>query len=104
PTATATATPAAAAPGAPTNVSAVAGKRSADISWQPPASDGGCAINTYIVTSFPDSVITTISGTASSTNVANLTAGAWYTVTVEATNCVSSGPVSVPSNAVRPRH
>src|SRR5207247_8958935 len=30
-------------PGAPSSVAAVAGKRSAVVSWQPPARDGGCS-------------------------------------------------------------
>ena len=45
------------APGAPTNVTAVAGDRSAQLSWTPPSSDGGSPITHYVVRIYIDSFL-----------------------------------------------
>ena len=88
-------------PGAPTNVSAVAGNASATVSWSAPASDGGSAINGYTVTSNPGSLSCGTTGTPSCV-VSGLTNGVGYTFTVTATNTFGSGPPSVPSTSVTP--
>ena len=53
-------------PGAPTAVTAAAGNGSATVSWSAPASNGGSAVTSYLVTPFIGTVAqptTTISGT-----------------------------------------
>ncbi len=88
------------APGAPLNVTAVAGNAQATVSFSPPASNGGSPITLYTVTSSPGSV--TATGSASPITVPGLIAGTTYTFTVTATNAVGTGPASSPSNAVTP--
>jgi hypothetical protein len=88
-------------PGAPLNVTAVAGNAQATVSFSPPASNGGSPITGYTVTSSPGGV--TATGAASPIAVMGLTNGTTYTFTVTATNAVGTGPASSPSNAVMPR-
>ncbi|GAB3443519.1 hypothetical protein GCM10027517_22100 [Phycicoccus ginsengisoli] len=100
-------TSAAAAPGAPSGVSAVAGNASAVVSWSAPSSDGGAAISSYTVTPYAGSVAGTpvvVSGSppATSATVSGLTNGTAYTFTVSATNSVGTGPASAASAAVTP--
>jgi acid phosphatase len=89
-------------PGAPTNVVATAGRRSAGVTWTAPSSDGGCTISSYTVTSSPGGQTATVAGTSTSATVTGLSAGTPYTFTVAATNCQGTGPASAPSNAVTP--
>lgn len=87
-------------PGAPTNVTAVAGVGKATVSFTAPASNGGSAITSYTVTSNPGGKTGT--GTTGPVTVTGLTNGIAYTFTVRATNAVGTGPSSAPSNSVTP--
>jgi len=94
-------------PGAPTDVTAVAGDRQATVSFTPPVSNGFSPITSYTVTSSGGQTAT---GTASPITVTGLHNGYSYTFTVKATNSpitgtitgTGTGPASSPSNAVTP--
>ncbi|HVS84970.1 MAG TPA: fibronectin type III domain-containing protein [Gaiellaceae bacterium] len=88
------------APGAPTNVSAVAGDSSAVVSFDPPASDGGSPILGYDVLVSGEESPRTVAG--SPATITGLTNGTSYTFTVAAFNSVEPGPMSESSNAVVP--
>lgn len=77
-------------PGAPTEVTAKAAIGSATVSFNPPASDGGSPITSYIVTSNPGGI--TASGPHSPITVKGLTNGTAYTFTVQAINKIGTGP------------
>lgn len=91
----------AAAPGAPTAVSATRGNESAQVSWTAPA-DGGSAITGYTVTAGPGGATATVAGGVTTANVTGLTNGVAYTFTVRATNAVGTGPASSASAPVTP--
>ena len=94
---------AAVAPGAPRNVAATAGNRSATVTWAAPASDGGRPITGYRVTASPGGATASTAGDQRSAVVGNLTNGTTYTFTVVATNDRGTGPASAASNAVVPK-
>ena len=92
--------PVATAPGAPTIATATAGSGQATISFTAPTSDGDSAITSYTVTSSPDGV--TQSGSGSPITVTGLVNGTPYTFTVTATNAAGTSVPSAASNAVKP--
>ncbi|WP_147433444.1 S-layer homology domain-containing protein [Paenibacillus ginsengarvi] len=93
------ATPAA-APSAPTHVTAIAGNGQATISFMPPTDNGGYAITQYEVTASSGGIVQ--NGASSPITVTGLTNGVSYTFTVKAINQVGSSPASAASNAVTP--
>ncbi|MCL6605397.1 MAG: S-layer homology domain-containing protein [Paenibacillus sp.] len=95
----ASATPAT-VPGAPTNVSAVAGNGQAIISFSAPADNGGSAITGYEVIASPGNILMT--GSASPIIITGLTNGTSYTFTVKAINGEGSSASSGASNAIIP--
>ena len=88
-------------PDAPTGVAATAaGDGLAEVTFSPPASDGGSPITGYSVTSTPDGKNGT--GPGSPITVSGLTNGTAYTFTVKAINAKGASADSDPSNSVTP--
>ncbi|MEN6441921.1 MAG: fibronectin type III domain-containing protein [Syntrophobacter sp.] len=87
-------------PGAPTNVTAIAGNAMAKVRFTPPVPNGGTPITSYTVTSYPGGI--TATGTKGSIKVTGLTNGTAYKFKVTATNAAGTGPASVKSNKVVP--
>ncbi len=90
-------------PGAPTNVSGVAGNGQVTLSFTAPADDGGSAITGYTATSSPGGVLGVSNGASTTIVVNGLTNGISYTFTVTATNAAGVSAPSSPTNAVTPR-
>ncbi|MBI3969634.1 MAG: fibronectin type III domain-containing protein, partial [Chloroflexi bacterium] len=89
-------------PGAPVNVVAVRGNGSAAVTWSAPASDGGFAITSYLVSATPGGQATTWTTGPLSATVTGLTNGTTYRFTVRAVNVEGDGAASALSNAVTP--
>jgi virginiamycin B lyase len=87
-------------PTAPRDATAVAGLRSAKVSWTAPASDGGSAVTGYTATASPGGAACTT--TARSCTITGLDTTKAYTFTVVAANADGVGPASAASKAVRP--
>ena len=90
---------AATAPGAPTIGAATAGNGTASVTFTAPASDGGAAITSYIVTA---STGETATGTASPIAI-SLSNGVARTLHVQAVNSVGTGSASAESNSITPQ-
>ena len=89
-------------PGAPTELTAVAGDASADVSWVAPSDSGSYPMSNYQVTSAPGGRSCLVSVPALTCEVSGLANGTSYTFTVRALNGAGWGSDSAPSNAVTP--
>ena len=91
-------------PDAPTRVTAALGNGSADVSFRPPANNGGTAVTRYTVTATPVGGGTplTADGAGAPITIAGLTNGTTYTFTVTATNAAGTSPASAASGALTP--
>lgn len=93
-------------PGAPTNVLALAGDKSATVRWTAPLQDGGAAVDGYQITAWRvDGVehgTADASASARELNFTGLVNGQDYYFTVRARNAAGYGPRSQNSNTVRP--
>lgn len=89
-------------PGVPTGVMGVAGEGSVELSWQPPATDGGAQIEGYEVVVSPGGATAAV-GAGTSTRIDGLNNGVGYTFTVAALNAAGVGAGSAPSAVVVPR-
>ena len=87
-------------PGAPANVSAVAGNGQAVVTFTAPADNGGSAITGYEVTASPGNI--SMIGGASPITLTGLTNGTSYTFTVKAINDAGRSAASAESNTVIP--
>lgn len=90
------------APGAPTNVTAVAGDGQATVSFTAPTSDGGSPITGYIVTAVPGNITFIATGTSTTIIFPGLTNGVTYQFKVQAINEVGTGAESGLSDEVTP--
>ncbi len=95
---------AAATPSAPTSVTADRGDGRIDVTWQPPASDGGRPVLSYVVTwRAPDGTTGSAETTRTSHTFDALANGTTYTVTVTAANEVGPSAASEPATGT-PAH
>lgn len=90
--------PSVAPPGAPADVVATAGVRSAVVTWSAPGSDMGGPASTFIVTATPGGATATT--TATTASVTGLENGTTYTFSVTAANAGGMSPPSQPSPPV----
>ena len=87
------------APSAPLGVTAEPGDASITVTWQPPTSEGTCAVTGYTVwvRSGGQTVLTdTVGATTFSDVIGGLTNGTTYDASVSAFNCTASGDESAP--------
>lgn len=86
---------------APTDVTAVAGDRSSDVTWSPPDSSGSFSVSHYRVTSTTGGHVCITA--ALTCSITGLTNGMKYAFTVSALTGAGWGAESSPSNSVTPR-
>ncbi|WP_157758158.1 FG-GAP-like repeat-containing protein [Cystobacter fuscus] len=89
-------------PLAPGAVKATGGVRSATVSWEAPAGDGGSAITGYTVEVHPTGTHARVGAETREVTLPELPSTRAYTFTVSATNAVGTSDVSSASSAVRP--
>jgi hypothetical protein len=90
-------------PGAPTNVTAVAGDSLGTVSWTAPTSTGGLPVSGYVITASPGGATATVSGATTSGNVTGLANGTFYSFTVVARNTAGDSAPSSASNTIVPQ-
>ncbi|MEI2643979.1 MAG: beta-propeller fold lactonase family protein [Candidatus Nanopelagicales bacterium] len=88
-------------PSPPTGVSATPGVNKLNVSWTAPSYTGGQPISSYTATAQPGGKTCTTNG-ATTCEIADLTAGTPYTVTVTATNSIGTSMASVGSDEATP--
>jgi len=90
-------------PTAPTNINASTGYEQATVGFDPPSSNGGSEIISYIITSDPpDAEKILMAGGAPSGILNGLSGGIPYTFRVRAVNSVGDSPLSIMSNSITP--
>ena len=87
-------------PDSPFAVTATGFDRQASVSWSAPRSDGGIAIQKYLIISSPDNLTISVSGNATTTSIAGLTNGTSYSFTVEAINDIGSSKKSISTTPI----
>jgi hypothetical protein len=90
------------APSSPTSIVAkTTGKRSATVSFAPPASNGGSAITSYTATSTPGGITKTLTQSSDGTfTFDNLQPGTSYTFAVTAANAIGTSVAAI-SNSIK---
>jgi hypothetical protein len=89
-------------PGPPTGVQATTGNATATVTWAAPASAGGSAITSYIVTAVPGGATVTVAGTILTATFTGLTNNTSYRFTVVAVNSYGDSVPSGSSPTVTP--
>ncbi|NMO22888.1 fibronectin type III domain-containing protein, partial [Pyxidicoccus fallax] len=87
-------------PGLPIDVTAEAGVREAHVAWTAPEPKRGAPVHAYTVRASPGDIAVTVPGKATRATVPGLANGTMYTFTVQASNPVGEGPMSVPSQPI----
>jgi titin len=93
-------TPTAVIPRPSTAVTAVAGRKSANISWTPPTDTGGSPITSYIVISSTGARVGMTDGNTTMAHIRALPPNVQMNFTILAVNMIGEGLPSMPSNIV----